>query len=51
MNLSIQSYNLVSDGWKFIKLLLDIYGNGVIVHIKFVRMSEEVISCRGVIAL
>ena len=39
MNLSIQSFNLVSDGWNFIKLLLDIYGNGVIIHIK---LSQDV---------
>ena len=33
MDLSIQSYNLVADGWNFVNFLLDIYGNGVIIHI------------------
>ena len=51
MNLFIQSKNWVADEWNSRRLLLDMFGNDVIIHIKFVRMSEEVISCRGFIAL
>ena len=50
--LSIQSYNLVTDGWNFIKLYwIYIYGNDVIIHIRFFRITVEVVSCREVIAL
>ena len=42
MNVSIQGYNLVVNGWNFTKLLLNLYGHGTIIHISFIKMSSEV---------
>ena len=39
MNLSIQSYKLVTNGMMFINLIKDIYDHCVVMHMKFRRMS------------
>ena len=48
VNCSIISHKLVSNKQNFMKLILSIFDHGLMMHVKF---SEDVISCRGVIAI
>ena len=43
MNVSVQSHNLVTNGWKFMRLILNIYDCGVVMHKDVFKKTEELL--------